>query len=231
MPNGSPGSLVGLKGWSTSGKITTRTTQAVQLQVQFDDPGYYTVQFNLAFTGSGIGFDCRAEIIWSVKGNSVRRLVTVSDGLSISGCGEAVKVRIFDNSQLPLGNLEYLVSVQVTPGSRPSEADVNPLLQLFASGSTTYVELLPAGNNIFFPIPSDSGALSVYITARFTFGAAAGLNIADTDLYIEQLSGRKICGGSSLYQFVPLAAAVNSIQIFNISALNMFISCAVGIEG
>lgn len=136
-------------GWSSSGFITVAPTGnpapnekfvngVVGLQIGFPIPGYYTVQFNVvqidppainALTNPLV-VKPRAEIIWSVKGNSVRRVLDVTDGACVSGTGENVAITVNDASLDTAGifdnTYKYFVNIQVTPGLRPIQGGVQP---------------------------------------------------------------------------------------------------------
>ena len=116
------------RGWQGAGQLSVgNTTKDVTFQADFNQQvGYYTVQFNVALPANLVQLVFpRAELIWSVEGGGlIRRVINLGLGNSISGTGQAVRVRMFDYSIGPPGNpaLDYEVSAQVTPGTRPTGA-------------------------------------------------------------------------------------------------------------
>jgi hypothetical protein len=162
-------------GASQSGVLYTQTKgqrSQAHMQVDFERTfgfaGMFTLQFyvdppkdpiNPAYNGFYQAF---AEITWSVEGNFVKRLVSIGDGVSISGCGQAVDVQVFDVT-IPLGTippnvstpgLQYRIGMQVTRGTRPSQ-----------NQPPTFVNTLPqtilAGGNFAFQVPQGAGIISV----------------------------------------------------------------------
>ena len=92
-------------GWSASGKLIAGIGGLVQLQANFTSGGglgcgQYTIQFTTSGNiNSPNPVFTEALITWSVEGNFLTRRVTVCNGMSITGSGQAVKVIITDNKQ------------------------------------------------------------------------------------------------------------------------------------
>jgi hypothetical protein len=142
-----PKGLTPVNGWSASGNILVPSIPfpdgiyspqgEAKVQVAFPKPGYHTIQFSInqltpALDDTPLNplvVRPQAEIIWTTKGNGIRRLIDVSDGTSISGTGESVYVRVTDNSFFNTttdSNYEYSVGISVTPGTRPNTAGSQP---------------------------------------------------------------------------------------------------------
>lgn len=152
---------VPLSGWSQSGQLETgNPNRAVNLQGKFPVIENYTVQFNLAtpVTTGVRKVAAQAELIWSVQGNSVRRLISVYDGTSITGSAQAVSVKLFDDTRVapPVPAITYDGSIQVSKGTRGS----NKQPPYFALGNATVAN----GGSASFPIPDDIGAISLLVS-------------------------------------------------------------------
>ncbi len=215
------GAIINKDGWSASGKlIGGNTSKSVSMQANFardrggPGSGLYTVQFfvghefTLAVTERR---STEAEITWSVEGNYVRRLVSVVNGMSVTGTGQAVKVVISDSSTSPTAQ-EYSVSCQVAPGAR---ASIQQPPYLFRE---TLVELVNVGNTATIAVPDNAGIISVYVAAAVTGGAAGAV---PGDLLVAQKRG-----ASTVVTFdpvapggwVPLAPGVSALQFLNLNA-------------
>jgi hypothetical protein len=133
-----PGNPAKTKGWSKSGTLKTDgpgvTAHPSQNRVQtqateFGEAEQFTVQFFVSranVSGTNVSQRAKATITWSVAGNSVQRVISLYDGASISGVGEAVRVVVEDDSfrvgpATPNDVKEYQVSFQFAPGTRPSQ--------------------------------------------------------------------------------------------------------------
>lgn len=202
-------------GWSQSGTLRVRDSRnsGVGLQAEFPVLGNYTVQFNIApvayTTGGGIPSHstARAEITWSVKGNFVRRVISVVDGSSITGTAEAVNVRLLDDSG-PLPDpgepRDYLGSIQVAYGTRGSNKQP-PFLFV----ATTSVD---PGMSTIVPIPNDVGANSVFV------GVGSGLFEVLPDNSVQARLQRGATGNffydPRYYDWVPLIGDSGDVELF-----------------
>lgn len=223
------------QGWQQSGTLTTGdTTKQVSMQADFPVAGYYTVQFGvkppeLPPPTAQPAFDIEAEITWSVEGQFVRRLVSVGNGTSVSGPGQAVKVTIRDKTAetFPLtAALDYTVSVQVTPGTRPAE-ERPPILR----GFPEVVDVAPLGVTSI-DVPPDAGVISVETTAGiFTFPPAT----AQANVQVVQSTAGVVLKAYMLGDvkgFVPLAPNARLVSIRNNSAVDTYrIQFTWGIDG
>lgn len=172
--------------FSRSGTIKVGSSRSGQsagglgFQCSLPYMGVYTVQFNLAAPRTdptivtNARVICKAIIDWQVSGNFVRRVVHVTDGMSVTGTGEAVSVQLVDDSVLltppfnpPYDPIDYLVSVQVSEGSRASSP--NPPYLLDRENPTGVI--LAPGVPVDIAIPQDIGASSVYVSTGGIIGA------------------------------------------------------------
>jgi hypothetical protein len=190
----------GPKGWSANGVLrATDLVKTVTLQCDFAEaPGPYTLQFGITGNTGIVGaIDAQAEalITWSVEGNFVTRRVALTNGLSVSGTAEAVRVIIYDVSKpgFATPNAPYNVSVQVVRGTRPAiqqpptlnphpfvgDLNTNPPQPY----SQTTFTVLP-GHILNLPIPNDAGVVSVFIVTTNNAGTTQGMTAAGTMLVI-----------------------------------------------
>jgi hypothetical protein len=159
----------GKKGWQQAGELVTgQRDQVVTMQANFPEPDTYTCQFSIVTpppvlaTPPGFPqFDAQAEVRWSVEGQSVSRLISIGNGTSITGVGQAVRVRMVDVLSSTLSaffNHPYVVSVQCSRGQRPAQ-EKPPTLKGLAAGITTIVP----GASLVIPIPPQAGVISAYL--------------------------------------------------------------------
>lgn len=223
---------------SASGELTPGVdTQKVKMQVApyfvnevgERDAGNYTVQLNfadpneLAFSGDYI--QARAEIVWSVAGNSVRRVVDCTDGMSITGTAEGVIVTIFDDSNITFSSVvPYSVGVQVAKGSRPSiqQPPVYSLGQIILLNPDSSTEIL---------IPQNIGAVSMAVAFN---PSTIDTPIPENSLRVQQKSGTTIRKTYDPRQefWVPLIGGVDRIGLVTgPTAPAMEFQITLGIDG
>lgn len=133
----------------------------------------YTVQFSVGSTkNSATGqivnqafINPVGVITWSVNGNSVRRVVSVINGMSITGVGEGVKVVVTDRTPQPIIGeaVEYDIDITVAPGSRASVTQP-PTYCPTLETQEGMIEV-SGGGTFDIAVPQNAGVISVYITA------------------------------------------------------------------
>jgi hypothetical protein len=225
-------------GWSNSGTLIAmqpRESTAVQLQAVFEQSGNYTVQFSVdRKTFAGVVVNPTAEIIWSCEGNSVRRVVSVVNGLSVSGMGQACKVTIYDATPgtFVFPGVEYVVAAQVVPGVRASNQQPPTFAPIIAGYPGIGSIMLSAGSSVVVDIPQNIGAISTYITA----GASpvpvvlteANLQVVQFDalgIFLKMVDPREMA-------WVPLAPSAIHLFFSNRHPTqNILFSLAYGIDG
>jgi len=109
--------------WSASGVMVSGDhSQTVSLQAIFRKPGTYTASFSLNPIDDVVveGSDIRAEatVEWSVDGNTITRVISVSNGTSIQGTGEGVRIVVNDVTVIAGTISRYAVTIDVAPGPR-----------------------------------------------------------------------------------------------------------------
>ncbi len=233
-------------GWGASGTLVTggineETGKAVSLQAEFPRAGNYTVQATLLLTGGppdGTHPAPRADLLvnWSVEGHTIKRRVSIGQGISLTGVGQAVSIQAVDKTELFVGppadeSLEYTVVIQVAPGTRGSTALPPTLVE--GGSSNGGVTPVNAGANIDFAVPQDAGVTSVFITA-VPIGSPPVLPAAG----LIQVIVEDAAGGALMvydprdFQFVALPPNATNINVRNYSLINSVeISMTFGIDG
>lgn len=218
---------------SKTGKLQIGVPKPGDYQLQtgkFSKPEYYTVQFSIAqppATVAGIrAFDARADIIWSISGNDIRRTISVINGAVISGVAEQVKVNVYDVTNAAAG-VFYKVDTVVGRGCRPSTQQPPRLFEAsyqIASTASQVIEIDPS-----------LGIISVNITALL-LGPVAEIAAGDLvglffDPAVTPLGGFSADpkGGSTWIPIPPGATAL-AIQNKN-AAKTMLVGIMWGIEG
>lgn len=197
------------KSWSNSGSLTPgQSTGSISMQAEFEsDPGNYTLQFNIEGPeNTGAHRRTVADIVWSVEGNSVTRTIDVVEGTTISGTAQAISVKIRDESVF-VGGGAYVVSCQVTKGTRPS-VQQPPYLSLdeFRVG--------PGAAQDFRLVPQNAGVISVLVTVS-PFGVGNPIpDDQDVQVCLES-SGGTLMRYSPLVQnsWVPLPSGTTFVTV------------------
>lgn len=239
-------------GWSASGKLLNSGTAIgnnVPLQVDFgqqlnkraelarefhlnptlsDLPAKnYTVQFavgNLSVTGGEI--NPIAEISWAVAGNTVKRLVSVTNGMSVTGVGEAIKVVVYDatDQTAPAPTAcTYDVEITVAPGSRPSEQQPATYTTYLASDPFFGAQVpllgmtfISPNSSIIVPVPQGIGIISTFATA--VVSSSNGVTIPQGTALVEQngFGGvTRIYDTQTTNGWVPILPQIQIIVLIN----------------
>ena len=243
-----------LTGWSATGLIKRRlpilpitspityhtAVGGLTLQTELHTAKYYTVQFELQMPVPGVsvvsfGLKSIAEVIWSVKGNSVRRVLTVYNGTAISGTGEHVTVKLKDDSEAGTSPSarEYPATINLAEGTRPSAQIPTFFSRQIVNGEYPPYTIVPAGT-VIFSYPANTGANSLMIAyEQFPTGTNAAM--LANDLVMTSLLGGlntlsyAITSGPP--QFMPIAPGTTHILINNNSAVTYRVTPIWGIEG
>lgn len=234
-------------GWSQSGKLVTANSQiGVPLQADFSKSkhgaGNYTIQFGLQPPDPDtVIIRPEADISWTVNGNTVRRVVSVTDGLSITGQAEYAKVRLYDailpgNVPPAIAGEQYIGSINIAPGVRASQQQPPTLLpqRYFTSVSTEIFILgsisVPAADFVRVPVPQGVGVISVFVTVAIPLG---GL-VTSADFQVRQ--SNPVVGALKRYfpvgeGWVSMGSGVTEINLANFSAGSLNASVVFGIDG
>jgi hypothetical protein len=221
-------------GWSSTIPMVTgdpSVTAPVQANMPF--AGYKTIQFGViapTAAGSNGVFAATATISWTVEGNKNQRKVTVGNGISVSAPGQAFNVAVQDNTPSHLGltlGAPYIVNVNFTPGSRPSQnqpAILNGGILILAPSQFHEID-----------VPQDAGVISIELVPS---------NLGTTDpapapnLQVEfegatgQLLKRETIDTNAYQGFLPVPAGVVKIIVTNNSGtFTTDVSWNWGIDG
>lgn len=227
---GPAGSTSSSGGWSTTGVLSAGDPlKQLSLQAVFPQAGDYTVEFGIQRPQVPAVIPIvEADITWTVEGNSVTRRVTVGNGTSVTGTGQACKVVMRDVSINGSGTIVPIpVSVQVAPGMRGTNKQP-PTLETNNGGIGVWN--VPPGGFTIIPIPEDAGVISVMVTVdafpepvAITAGQAV---VRQVGAVIEKQYDPRT------YDWVPVSAGANEIIIENFGpANNLRFSVTFGIDG
>lgn len=209
----------------------------VLLDVEFPDEGPYTAEFKItpeAGPSPSFPLRCKGTLTWEVHGRTVTRVIDITNGTSVQGIGQSVSIVITDDTKAGGAvNIDYDVSVQVTPGTRADDA-LPPILTVLPTADTTGspINLLAASASVTQDIPQNSGVKSY----AFLF---AGLNDAATApalavvLYkSSQFVAKHYVDTSQNGKFFPLLCNADSMTIINRDAANgVAVTPIFGIDG
>lgn len=205
----------------------------------------YTLQFAIQATLVPFGSPDEpptltyAIITWSIGGNQITRKISISNGASITGVGAGCSVAVFDATGLapaPVPPLTaddpvptYNVLVTLTPGSRGDSA-LPPVFYPIPTSGTLGANVGPRPPSVIIPIPPNSGATSVSVTATNPAGEVVDCFVfqqANTSgLVVKQYRPDVYTG------FVPLDPSATTIAILNGDAVNELAwSIVFGIDG
>lgn len=237
------------KGWSVNGVLAQGVSKKrVALQAKFGKVGTYTVQFGVVHSVLEETAPCptriNATITWSVEGNTVSRRISVANGTQISGTGEAVSVLVEDNTTInklgpPDPDVEYNVSVLITPGTRPSKEMPPVLLSEDTDNASTFAGftrgtiIIAPTDQFTFDVPEDAGIIGFYygvvgtniITSEYVYGRmlhSGGAIVAEFDA----TPGR---GYNGVWN--PLTPGANQIQFTNQTSQMITVTLMFAVDG
>ena len=236
-----------LQGWSSSGFLSVGANQpvgpnavdSVKLAVNFPRPAAYTLQFfsdGLSKPNpAGTATQTLAEIIWSVAGNSVRRLISVlGAGTAISGAGEGVNARIFDFSGNTIVKSTYQVSMLLIPGLRGATAQP-PILEIdndLIRGGPVSLSINNGASGIF-NIPPNAGVNQVWFSLLVNGGFIPF--VESNVLFIQRISTtfilQKAGNGDVVNKWWPVSPTADQIIVQNNTGQVITVTPTWGIEG
>ena len=227
------------KAWQQNGTLVPGANDKfVTLQADFsEDPGYYTVQFNTSaniLPGTDGYIRCKADIIWSVEGGEITRRVSVGNGISVSGAGQALRVVVSDDGSNPDiggGFNEYVVGIVVVKGTRPATGKPVTYKQsgVLSSVSVAAGALTPGE----LAIPGNIGVISAEVTitpqsagAVFPLSMIVEFAAANGDTF----SNYYITSDTPPL-FLPVPAGATQCNIYNEGVSNIVAAVTWGIDG
>ncbi len=225
-------------GWAQSGSLTTyNRTKQVSMQANFPKADNYTVQFGLSpLPETDDPIEILAKVTWSVEGNSVSRLVSVTNGMSIMGTGQGVKVEVSDNTQhifpVVIGEKDYVVSIQCAPGTR-GNIQQPPTLSVFPDGDTIF-NVGPA-TIVDVEIPDNAGVVSLAVTVSEAGSPSVGVPDGKTQVIHINGAGIMKVYNPRDYEWVPIAAGATKIRLVNnftlVEGNHLLYTVTFGIDG
>ncbi len=224
-------------GWSrVIHMVSEKNTAAQSLQRVFSKAEVYTVTFSLNFIDdvnqviapnrTVAPIFCEALIEFTVAGNTYSRLISVEDGMSISGVANSIRVRLTDVtkdlSTANIGGLRYSVSVQFAPGVR-ADSLVPPFLQ-----TDNAALLIAGGGHLDIQIPT--GGLKSLLAL---VASANGSVIPDQGAQVFQRSsfGTIVAYDPRSITWCPLSPGAISVRLQNFTAVNQLWSVFWGSDG
>jgi len=209
------------------------------------EPGYYTLQFwTQDPPGVLASFRAKAEILWTVKGGPIRRVIDVYNGASISGAALGINCEVTDASPVGVGpQVPYDVTINLVKGTRPTFGGSQPpvLTPRDVIGGNTPPYLILSQSSIDVTVPENSGINSVMIMATQEYpGAVNTIPITNGDLEVFFMnSASATFFGSVNYdgfqKFVPVPAGTKVLRItnnsFGATAQAFRVTPIFGVEG
>jgi len=240
----------GTTGTNLNPSTPTPGALTAAMAASFDTPAVYTVSFNLTAasvlpvptpsigapptvpqpSGSSAGVRCQAVLLFNLEGVTIRRVVDVGSGTSISQVCQGVNVSLQDQTWTvggPAGVL-YSVSVVISKGTRPA-TELPPVL--WQNPFPIIAFTLAPGGTIDVPVPTDAGVTSVEVCAIDTTAPAT----EPTFLIVSHVTNGTV---NKQYQpvvepgFVKLNPGSTVVNLKNFSGTDI-VQCAVtwGIDG
>ena len=221
-----------------NGTLTTNytgiTTNIANVSITTVNP----VPANPSVPGSSQPVDPVAIIQFTIQGNKIQRIISVSNGISISAPGEALQVMVIDNTSYvgSLG-LTYQITIQAAPGVR---AAVNQPPILYWSypplpGHTQSTSvLIPAAGELTVSVPTNAGVVSACIFALGDFAAGPAPFVVP-NVGVIQLASSIPVAYSELPEpgrFIPIMSNCSNLQLINNDQVNgVNVAVVWGIDG
>jgi hypothetical protein len=220
-------------GWGQGGiLIAGNTDRQVGMACEFpqDYATSYTIQFRTSVPGGGT-VNPEALVTWSCEGQFVSRRLSIGNGASITGVGQAVTVKMIDNTPANLVTIppvQYNVSAQVAPGFRGA-SELPPTLSAKNDASAFRFRVVGIGS-VDIPIPADAGVNQVFITV---VNDATG-PVPDGTGYAIVLNGataEKEWDVQRLPVWVPINPGATALRLSVTTAVTLVFTVSFGVEG
>ncbi len=222
-----------LQGWGAGGNINPAGTlspvpggrKQISLQAELSPACVFTVQFTYnPLRSDSLTLNIPVAVIsYAVNGVTVRRKISVYDGASISGPGQAVEVVAFDEST-PDNDAAapYYVGITVTPGTRGG-FDI-PTLQ------NTPSQRVSAGSTTAYPIEPNTGA----VLAKFDIGPDTLTDTLDFTKYAVQFQdafGVILASVQDPRDWIPIPPGTTVAEFRSNDAKDANVRLVLGIDG
>lgn len=221
-------------GWALGGPLYTNTgdpnNNPVKLAVdKFDRAAVFTVQLGLNLGDGGFPVQCEAEIVWSINSQPIRRVVSVSQGCSITGVTESINIKLYDVTPLIFsqGSVpslhQYVVFGSVAPGSRAATT-LPPFLRAWPT-----TQSLAAAGSTALAVRNNAGVVGFRLSVWATGIAGATVTMTDSNGTIYD---QYVVPPGVNNEFVPLAPGTTMVVITNNDAANpIYLSGQWAIDG
>jgi hypothetical protein len=228
IPHGESGGI-NRGGFSQAGKLDpTDPNSHFGFACQFKTAQVSTVQFSIL--EPPIPPNATATVKFRVRGNTITRVISVSDGVQISGVADAIDVDVVDETavvyggSLPINIMPYSIFVAAAPGTRPFNS-APPSLREFPSPLT-----IVSGATVAVPVPSGKGISSALI--QWTTVSV----IPNASCLVAMFAAATGIGFYRPSQvdpsYQPLVPGTDVLRITNDDPANtMFVSVVWGIDG
>jgi hypothetical protein len=225
---------------SATGTLISKAGLRVQMQDDFDGAAQnFTVQF---FIGQLLGYIAPSvpsnpiipppipvgnitpvgEILWSVGGNTQRRLVSIFDGAAITGVAEHFAINATDDTDPSdaTNPTQYDVTITVARGVRGSTA-LPPIYQTYITntntGAVTFGNFtLTAASHLDVPIPKNAGVTSVMVTASYPGVVLTGAEFAFSQASTVPALLKQY--NPNNYEFVPISPQADTLVFVNLAS-------------
>ena len=229
------------RGWSKTGTIIRGAGDNGQYSAQASFSGsgaqYYTVQFSIPIPPSDGIFNPIAEVIFSIGGCDVRRIINCGNGVAISGLAEVVHVKVYDITPVAsygVAATTYRVDTLIAKGSRPSTGI--PPRYTTGDVASTFKQIAGVGTTTV-TIPQNTGDMSVLVLVADNTGpvipgdSTVTCQVAGTFLGLPFNYPALMWDPVVNTGYVPLYPGAINLQLENNSAKTLYYSVMYGIEG
>jgi hypothetical protein len=233
------GENIGKDGWGLYAELdTTSPNKGAHISAIFPKAALYTVQLSVIgrVRAGAYKSNPMAEIKWMLGGQVQRRLISVTQGCSITGVGEAASITVYDDSHLLVGtDQQYQVLVQVAMGNRTGAdpllfpvIDCNvPLLAGVHIGAAK----VGAGASKVMLLPDDVGVMAVNVHSWLTPTEIAANEYLSVALISATMSVLRWDVARFPEAFVPVPVNVESMTLVNDSTSDKWFGVAYKIDG
>ena len=209
------------------------TNKNVSLQYVFKKTGTYTIQFQLYTIDPQPNIAlpkaiyAEATVSWAVKGATVSRTISLINGMSISGVGEAVQVVIRDlTTDISMGGVKYGVIATIAAGQRSGLIPPH-----YADPLKRNLIVIAAGASSTWDVPLTAGANSFQVSVASSDGSV----ISDQKVQAIQSSQvaalrHRVCDPRQ-FNWIPLEAGATQVTILNSLAVPLWVTLTWGIDG
>ena len=219
-------------GFGLSGPLYTYTgdhnSNPIKVAVdKFDRAAVFTVQLGLNLGDGGFPVQCEAEIIWSLNGQPIRRVVSVSQGCSISGVTESIGIKIYDVTPVIRGGVntpqEYFALGSVAPGPRAATT-LPPFLRAWSQ-----TQAIAAAGTTALAVRNNAGVVGFRLSVWAEGIAGATVTMTDSNGTVYD---QYVVPPGLNNEFVPLAPGTTMVVITNNDAANpIYLSGQWAIDG